>query len=1058
MANIDEKLGQNITQEIESHEDEISKHGGIGISFDDIVGSSLNEETNNLNNKNNNIKNYSQNTINDEVEQNLQFENSFNFDEINNINKSTLNDIELLDSENKNLEIKQNVISTDIIGDEIRFNIDNIDFTLYDISVSYSNGELEILNDGQFIYTPEIGFIGDTDLIIEATNQDGERFSTNITITLNENIEDAIVKVGDLVDISLETVNGTLNIIDEAFNDNIENTVDESTIDAVAEQTVDSVPENTIPEQTVSKIDEETIPEQTVDSAPENTIDFVPENSVPENTIEARDENTVDESTIDNIPENTVDESTIEEKPEETIPETKEDTKPEETNETVPENTIGENTVSEIPEETKEAVLENTIDESTNSQVDEVTNDEQTIDFVPENTTPEVAEQTVEEQTIDEIIGGGAEDTKDEQTVAATSDEVIDIEALKSQGITQNEDGKFYKIDGQKQIEQEFTKQETHIVEVEPIMKKGFVEQEVEILGKEYIDNGTVVDKKSTISFDFKESTSNIEIDFSNFNKGTAKISFYNENGDKVGNTINQSHINDTRGYSVPQGAVGVSIKNNTNSDEFEINTISYRAESTFETTVIEGLVPDVEVMEQLGYFYSDLSAVNKNGDEISNIGDIGEGNVKGFNPMDNESQTISLGKDFANREVTISIEVDVKGSWDYNGSNILGSTNDIFTISSNKIPLETYHYSSSRSYNNTELDNSKHTYEYKVYLDENGDVELNFMVASTASNEVIDINSIDVSFESANGWYKQESVDMVYTDTVIVDNIVEIAFEDLPKTTIDIPEETVEGYENYGDLAEQTIDENTLDGIPESTIDAIPENTIPETIVRQYQGEETVDEQTVDAIPEDTINAVPEQTNDEQTVDAIEEQTISEIVNTPFKAEDTISMVPESTIDEQTIETVPESTIDEQTIDPVDEQTFEEQTIDEVDEQTSDAIPEDTNEQEIIQQAQGENTVDESTIDEIAEQTIDSKPESTIDEQTIEESNTEDSSLSNLNSDFFEGVDEIDLSSVSNIEDDVNSLDKSIFEEDMVSSENISSNINEIESLINNNDSGDVL
>ena len=37
MAKIDETLGNEITTEIESHEDEISKHGGVNISFEDFA-------------------------------------------------------------------------------------------------------------------------------------------------------------------------------------------------------------------------------------------------------------------------------------------------------------------------------------------------------------------------------------------------------------------------------------------------------------------------------------------------------------------------------------------------------------------------------------------------------------------------------------------------------------------------------------------------------------------------------------------------------------------------------------------------------------------------------------------------------------------------------------------------------------------------------------------------------------------------------------------------------------------------------------------------------------
>ncbi|WP_419764651.1 MAG: tandem-95 repeat protein [Arcobacter sp.] len=368
--------------------------------------------------------------------------------------------------------------------------------------------------------------------------------------------------------------------------------------------------------------------------------------------------------------------------------------------------------------------------------------------------------------------------------------QVLDIAALKEKGYTINNDGDYFKInsDGAKVlVEQEFTREVTKVVDAEPIMKTATETTTYETLGEAHIDNGAVVNAYNTVSFDFAEPTSNIELDFSNFDSGMAKISFYDANGNQVGDDISQYHVNDSRGYTVPDGAVGVSVSNMDSSSDFTIDTISYRGEPGEVTVEAGGLVPDYAAMEAAGITWTETQSetITQSAD-ITNIGNIGDSNVRGFNPEDHEtSQVFDFGADLAYREVTITVNMDVKGSWDNNSS----STNDYFRVSANGQELDVNYYSN-RSYGHESEEVSylgwdnfeNYTYEYQVYLDENGQAQLDFMVASTADNETVDVKNIDVAYEGQTGWVKEVTETETYTESVLVDAPAEqVQPEDIP-------------------------------------------------------------------------------------------------------------------------------------------------------------------------------------------------------------------------------------------------------------------------------------
>ncbi len=354
---------------------------------------------------------------------------------------------------------------------------------------------------------------------------------------------------------------------------------------------------------------------------------------------------------------------------------------------------------------------------------------------------------------------------------------VIDADELKEMGYTLDSDGKIYLIDDDAPkvlVEQDVEKEVTKVVDAEPIMKEVSETTSYETLGEAHIDDGSIVATKSSENYSFEETTSNIELDFGNFDTGTAKISFYDENGDQVGDTVNQSPINGAAGYPVPAGAVGMTVYNNTNSDDFEVESISYRGEPETVTVEAGGLVPDYEAMEAAGIIWTETSdAVQVQTADITNIGNVGNSKVDGFNPEDHEtSQVFDFGPELANRLVSITVDMEVKGTWDNNAT----STNDYFSVSANGQEIDVNNYSNKSSGHNSDDVEVMHkngtdfTYTYEVYLDSNGQVELDFMVASTASSEIVNVENIEVSYEGQTGWVQEVTETVTFVESVLVD------------------------------------------------------------------------------------------------------------------------------------------------------------------------------------------------------------------------------------------------------------------------------------------------
>ncbi|MFX4212801.1 hypothetical protein ACOL2Y_10400, partial [Aliarcobacter butzleri] len=384
--------------------------------------------------------------------------------------------------------------------------------------------------------------------------------------------------------------------------------------------------------------------------------------------------------------------------------------------------------------------------------------------------------------------------------VQSHTEEVINTEALKDlkvtingkqyTGITLGEDGKYYVIDNTIAKEQKTIEVEREVTktvsltekQVESFMIEVTKETKGIVLGKQVTDLGAgdLISNTESKTYTLEKPTSNIEIKLAN---GSAKVEFVDANGKVIGSSTTQTGT-DSKGYSVPKDAVGVKITSTSTS--LKMDAIKYHVDPHEETVQVGGKILDVEGMQKAGISWNSTVSETKNDTSLKNIklgSTVGDGNITGFNPEAKEnSQVFDFGKDKAYQEVTIKVEVELpKGTGDWNFSN--KSTKDVFVVSANGVPQGAYNYSSeqdtaadkkvSREGFNVVDYNTKNgykaTYEYKVYLDENGKVQMNFTVASTHKNEYLNINNIEVSYSGLSGFVQTKTEIEKVTETIFV-------------------------------------------------------------------------------------------------------------------------------------------------------------------------------------------------------------------------------------------------------------------------------------------------
>ncbi|RAR59039.1 putative secreted protein (type I secretion substrate), partial [Onishia taeanensis] len=163
-------------------------------------------------------------------------------------------------------------------------------------------------------------------------------------------------------------------------------------------------------------------------------------------------------------------------------------------------------------------------------------------------------------------------------------------------------------------------------------------------------------------------------------------------------------------------------------------------SQSTYQAAVVVEAIADTpEVAIQLGapselkdtlqYESKSLTFDAKLGD------DKGDGNIDGnsSNYEESVSQTLSFGPQYAGQTVSLTLDVDIQGTWNQGW----GVTDDYWQVLSGDEVLETFKYGSPL---NEDVSGNVIT-NIAVVLDENGEVELSFRASTTEKSETVTIN-----------------------------------------------------------------------------------------------------------------------------------------------------------------------------------------------------------------------------------------------------------------------------------------------------------------------------
>ncbi|WP_036181731.1 VCBS domain-containing protein [Marinomonas sp. MED121] len=119
----------------------------------------------------------------------------------------------------------------------------------------------------------------------------------------------------------------------------------------------------------------------------------------------------------------------------------------------------------------------------------------------------------------------------------------------------------------------------------------------------------------------------------------------------------------------------------------------------------------------------------------------------------DTETRTLDFGVENAGQTVILSFDSIISGEWESSGSYA-----DSYEIYANDVLLESFTYS--LNYNESESQSNS----YSVVLDSNGQVEVDFIVDSTGSDEEVDISNIQATLDS-NSSIRELTISAAQTD-----------------------------------------------------------------------------------------------------------------------------------------------------------------------------------------------------------------------------------------------------------------------------------------------------
>ncbi|NRA61751.1 MAG: type I secretion C-terminal target domain-containing protein, partial [Psychrobium sp.] len=177
---------------------------------------------------------------------------------------------------------------------------------------------------------------------------------------------------------------------------------------------------------------------------------------------------------------------------------------------------------------------------------------------------------------------------------------------------------------------------------------------------------------------------------------------------------------------------------------------------------------------------------------DINELGNIGDGFLNGTNPDDIETANFDFGVANAGQVVTLSFDAKAFGGWE-DGSDNNNWTVDRFVVSADTATSALLNKTYYGNGNDDSWVSETENYQYQVTLGENGQVNIEFNVASTMTNEVVNISNISMTKSGRD----------FEISTLIIDVLANDQFSDMSQASLSLSNNQVQhDGKNIGSLS----------------------------------------------------------------------------------------------------------------------------------------------------------------------------------------------------------------------------------------------------------------
>ena len=247
---------------------------------------------------------------------------------------------------------------------------------------------------------------------------------------------------------------------------------------------------------------------------------------------------------------------------------------------------------------------------------------------------------------------------------------------------------------------------------------------------------------------------------------------------------------------TLPNTAVDISLSITATTTEMNADLATSHFNQTSSTATIEfsldGTTPEAtnDSISNVLVYQNESETISKG--DINELGNIGDGFLNGTNPDDIETANFDFGVGNAGQVVTLSFDAKAFGGWE-DGSDNNNWTVDRFVVSADTATSALLNKTYYGNGNDDSWVSETENYQYQVTLDENGQVNIEFNVASTMTNEVVNISNISMTKSGRD----------FEISTLIIDVLANDQFSDMSQATLSLSNNQVQhDGKNIGSLS----------------------------------------------------------------------------------------------------------------------------------------------------------------------------------------------------------------------------------------------------------------